>query len=154
MIASLTLRDLSRPDCQEGKKLCRGPTAFGGCEAGSLKLQVLNLGKSSANVFWKRAIDCHTGHAVSWMSEPLEIVFRFTHALEGGRIAGLHVDRSDFARVITHRVPESAMAMLHTSLLDVREEAWWGWLPGVLFFCHNAGRVVFAEGSVGELGVA
>ena len=88
--------------------------------AGSPKLPFLNLAKSSANVFWKRAIDCYTGHAVSRMSEPLEVGFRFTHALEGGRVAGLHVDRSDFPRVITHRVPESAMVMLHISLLDVR----------------------------------
>ena len=94
--------------------------------AGSLKLPFMNLGKSSANVFWKRAIDCYTDHAVSRMSEPLEKWFRFTHALEGGGVAGLHVDRSDFPRVITNRVPESAMAMLHTSLLDVREEAGWG----------------------------
>ena len=54
MIASLTLRDLSRPDCQEGKELCRGRTAFGACEmpsepggddrmAGSLKLPFSNL---------------------------------------------------------------------------------------------------------------
>ena len=122
--------------------------------AGSLKMPFLNLGKSSANVFWKRAIDCYTGHSVSRMSEPLEIGFRFIHALEGGRVAGLHVDRSDFPRVITHRVLVSATAMLHTSLLDVREEAGWGWPPAVLLFCHNACRVVFAEGSVRELGVA
>ena len=157
------LPDFERPQqarlCQEGKKLCRGPTAFGGCEvlpkpggddgmAGSLKLPFLNLGEDCAYVFGKRAIDCYTGHAVSRMSELLEIGFRLTHAPEEGRVAGLHVDRSDFPRVITHR------AMLHTSLLDVWEEAGWGWLSAVLFFCHNAGRVVFAEGSVGELGVA
>ena len=117
---------------------------------GCIKLPFLNLGEACANVFWKRDIDCYTGHAVKRMSEPLEVGFRFVHALEGG----LHVDRSDFSRVIYHRVPESAMAVLHTSLLDVREEAGWGWLPAVLSFCHNAGRVVFAEGSVGELRVA
>ena len=91
------LPDFERPQqarlCQEGKKLCRGPTAFGACEvppkpgrydgmAGSLKLPFLNLGKSSANVFWKRAVDCYMGHAVSRMSEPQEVGFRFTHALE------------------------------------------------------------------------
>ena len=165
MIASLTERPQQATLCQEGKELCRGPTAAFGGEmlpepgrddrmTGCIKLPFFNLGEACANVFWKRAIDCYMGHAVSQMFEPLEIGFRLTHALEGGRVAGLHVDRSDFPRVITHRVPESAMPMLHTSLLDVREEAGWGWLPAVLFFCHNAGRVVFAEGSVRELGVA
>ena len=122
--------------------------------AGSLKLLFLNLGKACAYVFGESAIDSYTDHAVSRMSEPLELGFRLTHALEGGRVTGPYVDRSDFPRVITHRVPESAMALLHTSLLDVGEETDWGWPPAVLFFCHNAGHVVFAEGSVGELGVA
>ena len=99
--------------CQEGKKLCRGPTAFGACEvppkpgrddgmAGSLKLPFSNLGEACAYVFWKRAIDCYRGHAVSRMSEPLEIGFGFTHAPEGCRIAGLHVDADNFPRVIIH----------------------------------------------------
>ena len=151
--------------CQEGKKLCRGPTAFGACEMPSksgrddrmavgCELPFLNLGKSSANVFWKRAIDGYMGHAVSWMSEALEIGFRFTHAPEWGGVAGLYVDADDFPRIVVHRVPEPTGPMLHTSLLDVREEASWGWLPAVLFFCHNGGRVVFAEGSVSKLRVA
>ena len=66
----------------------------------------------------------------------------------------LHVDADNFLRVISHRVPEAAVTVLHTSLLDVREEARWGWLLAVLLFCHNGGRVVLAEGSVGELGFA
>ena len=89
--------------------------------AGSLKLPFLNLGKACAYVFGERAINCHAGHAVSRMPEPLEIGFGFTHILEGCRIAGLHVDRSDFPRVITHRVPEAAMTVLHAGLLDVWE---------------------------------
>ena len=161
MFASLTVRHFSRPDSVRKARSCVGaqpPLSEAKCfpnqagMTGCIKLPFLNLGEACASVFWKRAIDCYTGHAVSRMSELLEVGFGFTHALEGGRVAGLHVDRSDFPRVITHRVPESAMAMLHTSLLDAREEAGWGWLPAVLSFCHNTGRVVFAEGSVSELG--
>ena len=110
--------------------------------------------QSLCRCLWKSAIDGYAGHAVGWVSEPLEIGFRFTHALERCRIAGLHVDADNFPRVIAHRVPESAMAMLHTSLLNVWEEAGWGWLPAVLFLCHNAGRVVFAEGSLSKFRVA
>ena len=112
------LPDFERPQqarlCQEGKELCRGSTTFGEMpskpgrddrKAGSLKLPFLNLGEACSYVFWERAINCQAGHAVSRMPEPLEIGFGFTHTLEGCRIAGLHVDRSDFARVITHRVP-------------------------------------------------
>ena len=151
--------------CQEGKKLCRGPTAFGACEMHSKpgrddrmavgwELPFLNLSKFSDNVFWKRAIDGYTGHAVSWMSEALEIGFHFIHTPEWDRVAGLHVDADDFPRIVVHWVPEPAVPVLHTSLLDVREEASWGWLPAILFFCHNAGHVVFAEGSVSKLRVA
>ena len=105
--------------CQEGKELCWGPNAFGEMPskpgrddrmAGSLKLPFLNLGETCAYVFGERAINCHAGHAVSQMPEPLELGFGFTHTLEGCRIAGLHVDCSDFPRVITHQVPEAAMA--------------------------------------------
>ena len=94
-----------------------------------LKLPFLDLGKACANVFGKSAIDGYAGHAVGWVSEPLEMGVRFTHALEGCRIAGLHVDADNFPRVIAHRGPESAMTMLHRSLLDVWEVADWGSLP-------------------------
>ena len=110
------LPDFERPQqaslCQEGKELCRAPTTFGEMPSkpgrddrmeGSLKLPFLNLGEASAYVFGERAINCHAGHAVSRMPEPFEIGFGFTLTLEGCRIAGLHVDRSDFPRVITHR---------------------------------------------------
>ena len=119
--------------------------------AGSLKLPFLNLGETCAYVFGERAINCHAGHAVSWMPEPFEIGFGFTHTLEGCRIAGLHVDRSDFPRVITHQVPEATVTVLHAGLLDVWEEVGWGWLPAVPFLCHNASRVVFAEGSLRQV---
>ena len=142
------LPDFERPQqarlCQEGKELCRGPTAFrempskSGRDdrmAGSLKLTFLNLSKTCAFVFGERASNCHRGHAVCRMPEPLEIGFGFTYTLEGCRIAGLHVDRSDFPRVITHRVPEAAMPVLHVGLLDDWEEVGWGWLPAVPFLC-------------------
>ena len=91
---------------------------------------------------------------MSRMPEPLEIGFGFTHTLEGCRIAGLHVDRSDFPRVITHRVPEAAVTVLHAGLLDVWEEVGWGWLSAVPFLCLNASHVVFAEGSLSKFRVA
>ena len=46
------------------------------------------------------------------------------------------------------------MAVLHAGLLDVWEEVGWGWLPVVPFLCHNASRVVFAEGSLSKFRVA
>ena len=109
--------------------------------AGSLKLLFLNLKPVPMSL----GINCHVGHAVSRMPKPLERGFGFTHTLEGCRIAGLHGDRSDFPRVITHRVPEAAVPVLHAGLLDVWEEVGWGWLSAAPFLCHNASRVVFAE---------
>ena len=44
--------------------------------------------------------------------------------------------------------------MFDARYLDILDEIGCGWLPAVLFLCHNAGRVVFAEGFVSELGVA
>ena len=46
------------------------------------------------------------------------------------------------------------MTVLHAGLPDVWEEVGWGWLPAVPFLCHNAGRVVFAEGSLSKFRVA
>ena len=83
------------------------------------------------------------------MPEPLEIGFRLTHTLEGCRIAGLHIDAVDVPRIVVHRVLQPAVSVLHTSLLNVREKAGWGWLPGVLFLGHDACRVFFSEGSFG-----
>ena len=147
---------------QEGKELCRGPATFGEMPskpgrddrmAGSLKLPFYNFGEACAYVFGKRTVDSHAGHAVSRMPKPLEIGLGFAHALEGCRIAGLHVDRSDFPRIVDHRVTEAAVAVLHAGL-DVWEELGRGWLPAVPFLCQDASRVVFTEGSVSELGVA
>ena len=121
--------------------------------AGSLKLPFYNFGEACAYVFGKRTVDGHAGHVVSRMPEPLEIGFGFAHALEGCRIAGLHVDRSDFPCIVDHRDPEAAVAGLHAGLLDVWEEVGRGWLLAIPFLCQDASRVVFTEGSVGELGV-
>ena len=88
------------------------------------------------------------------MPEPLKIGFRFTHTLEGCRIAGLHTDADDVPRIVVHRVSQPAVSVLNTSLTNVLYEAGWGWLPGVLFLGHNACGVVFSEGSFGELGDA
>ena len=83
------------------------------------------------------------------MSEPLEIGFCFTHTQEGCRIAGLHIDAVKVPRIVVRRVPQATVSVFHTSLLNVREEADWGWLPGVLFLRHDACSVVFPEGSFG-----
>ena len=121
---------------------------------GCIKLPFLDLGEACASVFWKRAIDYYAGHSVTGVSEPLEIGFGFTYALEGCRVAGLHVNADDVPCMVVHRIPEAAVTVLHTSLLDVWEEVGRSGLPAVLFFCHNASRVVFTEGSHGELRVA
>ena len=46
------------------------------------------------------------------------------------------------------------MAVLQAGLLDVWEEVGWGWLPAIPFLCHNASRMVFAEGSLSKFRVA
>ncbi|MEW8688931.1 MAG: hypothetical protein AB2556_24190 [Candidatus Thiodiazotropha sp.] len=62
------------------------------------------------------------------MSEPLEIGFHFTHALERYRVAGPHVDKDDIFCVVPHRIPEPAVVVFHPSLLNV-----WEGLAGVGF---------------------
>ena len=91
---------------------------------------------------------------VGRMPEPLKIGFRFTHTLKRCRIAGLHINADDVHRIVIHRVPQPAVSVLHTSHLNVLEEAGWGWLPGVLFLGHDACGVAFSEGSFGKLVVA
>ena len=44
------------------------------------------------------------------MPEPLKIWFRFTHTLEGCRIAGLHINADDITRIAVHRVPQPAVS--------------------------------------------
>ena len=151
--------------CEVGQKLRRGPTAAFGSEmlpepgrddgmTGKIKLPFLDLGEACAYVFWKRAIDCYAGHSGTGVSEPLEIGFGFPHALERCRVVGHHVNADDVPSMVVHRIPEADVTVLHTSLLDVWEEVGRSVLPAVLFFCHNASRVVFTEGSLGELRVA
>ena len=98
---------------------------------GSLKLPILDLSDACTYVPGESAIDGYAGHMVGRMPEPLKIGFRFTHTLEGCRIGGLHIDADDIPRIVVHRVPHPAVSVLHTSLLNVLEEAGWGWLPGV-----------------------
>ena len=163
MIASLTLKDFSRPDSLRNAKNGVGAqtalqnafqTGRDDRVKGSLKLPFLDLSKACANVSWESAIDGYAGHTVGWMPEPLEIGFRFSHTLEGCRIAGLHIDADDVPHIVDHRVQQPAVSVLHTGLLNVREEDGWGWLPGVLFLGHDACGVVVSEGSFGKLGVA
>ena len=134
-----------------------GPNRRSGIDdrmTGCIKLPFFNLGEACAYVCGESAIDGYTNHAVGWVSEPFEIGFGFTHVLEGCRLAGFHVDANNFTRVRIHQVPEAAVTVLHTGLLDIWEEVDWGWLPAVPFLCHNAGRVVFAEGSLSNFRVA
>ena len=79
------------------------------------------------------------------MPEPVKIGFCFTHTLDGCRIAGLHIDAVDVPRIVVYRVPHPAVPVFHTSLLNVREEADWGWLPDVLLLGHAACSVVFPK---------
>ena len=67
------------------------------------------------------------------VSESLEIGFGFTHALEGCRVAGLHVDADDVPGMVVYRIPEAAVTVFHTSLLDAWEEVGRSGLPAVLF---------------------
>ena len=149
--------------CEKRQERRQGPTGI--CEmpskpgrndrvAGSLKFPFLDLGKFSANVSGDSAIDCHAGHMVGWIPEPLKIGFRFTHPLQGCRIAGIHINADEVPHIVVHRVPQPAVSVLHTSLPNVRKEAGWGWLPGVLFLGHDACGVVFSEGKFGKFGVA
>ena len=80
-MASWILRVFKRPDCQEGKKLCRSPAILremfskpvGDDRLAVCELPLLDLGKASANVFRKGAIDGNADHALGGVSETLEI---------------------------------------------------------------------------------
>ena len=85
----------------------------------SIELSLLHLGESSAFVFWKGTIDGHAVHAVGGVSETLEIGLGVAQALEGGWVAGLHVDADVVSGDVVHRVPEPTMAVLYASLLDI-----------------------------------
>ena len=74
-----------------------------------------------------------------------EIRLGFTHALKGCRVAGLHFDAHNLLRVVVHRVTEAAVAMLLASLLDVQEEAAWGWVQAIFFLGHDAYGLVLPE---------
>lgn len=53
-------------------------------------------------------------------------------------------------RIVADQVPESSMTVLHTSFLNVPEEAGWVWLPAGLFLSNGTCGVVLAESSVCE----
>ena len=147
--------------CQEGKKLCRIPAVLREMfskprrdnSVAVCELPLLDLGKASANVFRKGTFDGHAGHAVGGVSETIEVWLGVAQAVEGGRIAGLHVDAYDVSGVEVHRVPESTMAVFYACLLDVWKKAGRGWLPTVLFFGHDAGCVVLSESFLGNRGI-
>ena len=82
----------------------------------SLKLIFLDLSEACTYVPGENAIDGYTGHMVGRIPEPLKIGFRFTHTLEGCRIAGLHIDAHDVPRIVVYRVPQPAVTVLNTSL--------------------------------------
>ena len=147
--------------CQEGKKLCRSPAVLremfskprGYNSVAVCELPFLDLGKTSANVFRKGTVDGHASHSVGGVSETIEIRLGVAQALEGGRVASLHVDAYDVSGVVVHRVPEPTMAVFYESLLVVWKEAGRGWLPTVLFFGHDAGCVVLSESFLGYHGI-
>ena len=88
---------------------------------GSLKLPFLDLNEACAFVPGESAIDSYAGHMVDRMPEPLKLGFCFSHTLERRRIAGLHIDADDVPRIVVHRVPQPAVSVLQTSLLNVLE---------------------------------
>ena len=120
---------------------------------GSLKLPFLDLSEACTYAPGESAIDGYAGHMMGRMPKSFKMGVRFTHTLEGCRIAGLHIDADDVCRIVVYGVPQPAVSVLHTSL-TVLKEAGWGWLRGVLFLGHDDCAVVFSEGSFGELGVA
>ena len=104
-IASLTLRVFSKPDSKRNTKSSVGaqpasakclPNQAG--MTGSPKLPFLDLSEACTYVPGEGAIDGYTGHMVGRMPKPLKIGFRFTHSLEGCRIAGFHIDAADVPR--------------------------------------------------------
>ena len=82
------------------------------------------------------------------MPEPNERRLGLAFPLKACLVTGLHVDADDAPRIIVHRVPERAVTVLDTGLLDVVEEAGRGWLPAVVLFGFDAGCVARPEGSV------
>ena len=117
------------------------------------ELPFLDLGKASANCFRKGTVDGHAGHAVGGVSETIKIRLGVAQALEGGRMAGLHVDAYDVSGVVVHRVAVPTMAVFFASHLDVWRKAVRGWLPIVIFFGHDAECVVFSESFLGNGGI-
>ena len=125
-IASLSLRVFSKPDSTRNIKSGVGaqpasakclPNQAG--MTGSLKLPFLDLSEACTYVPGENAIDGYTGHMVGRMPEPLKIGFRFTHTLEECRIAGRHIDADDVPRIVVHRIPQPAVSVLHTNLLNI-----------------------------------
>lgn len=54
---------------------------------------------------------------MGWITETLEIGFGFTGSPEGSRVAGLHEDADNIPRVVVHRIPNPALAVLYAGLL-------------------------------------
>jgi len=115
-----------------------------------IKLPLLDLSKASANVLGKRTVDGHTGHAVGWMFETLEIGLGFAFSLEGSWIACFHVNADNVAHVVVHQVLKAAVAVLHTSLLNVVKKTGWGRFPAVLFLSHDTSCMVLTESFLGQ----
>ena len=101
-------------------------------QAGITGWKVASSSHTKTFLSGKQAIYGYASHALGWMPRRLKIGFRFTHTLKGRRIADLHVIADDVPRMVVHRVPQPAVSVLHTSLLNDREEA--GWVGFQAFF--------------------
>ena len=156
MMASRTLRLFRRPSSTRkarrgvGAQPCSAkcfPNKAGmtGCTSSSN-----SHSRTSANPVRVGAVNRNASHVVGGVPEPLEIRLGLTIPLKACWVTGLHVEAHDAPRIVVHRVPEPAMTMLDTGLLDVVEEAGRGRLPAVVFFGFDAGCMVHHEGPVSE----
>ena len=112
------------------------------------ELPLLDLGKSGSNVPREGAVNRIASHVVGGVPEPHERRLGLAFLLKACWVTGLHVDADNAPRIIVHRVPEPAVTVLGTGLMDVVEEAGRGRFPAVVLFAFDAGCVVHPEGPV------
>lgn len=115
----------------------------------ALTMPAAYLGKPGADVLGQWAVDGRPGHAVAQVAKALKPGLSFAHALEGGRVAGFHVNRYNVRGVVVEGVPETPMAMLQAAFLCCVEEIDGRGLPGVALFGNHTRGVVLSEDPFG-----
>lgn len=81
---------------------------------------------------------------MSWMRWP-SIVTRVTQWIGSSKlaqVAGFYAEADNVSHVVAHKVPEAAMTMFYTGLLDAMEKTGRGQFPAVVLFFFNAGCMV------------